>query len=318
MKTLILTHSDISTLIDIDALRGEFREGFIRYSDRSSRRDGKRTVLDIGSGNTTTLLGPGTSSGIPAYTIKVNSKFPNTSMPIKGAIALFDIENGNLLALLDSGLITAVRTGLCAAMATDLLADPKAGKVGVVGAGRQNTLQLKYLLRLRRLEKVVIFDQDPSRAETFRDAFKEIVQCEITGSLQACGSGSGIILIATWSRIPLLTLPMVAQGCHITSLGSDEKGKVELSKDLVLNSDFYCDDIDLNMMMGTPGNLGLPADCIRAEIGTIFSDRKPMERNEKRITVYSSVGLPFQDLIMAWHVYGKALASKRGTRLEMN
>lgn len=74
----------------------------------------------------------------------------------------------------------------------------------------------------------------------------------------------------------------------IDVLKGEQKGKVELSKDLVLNSNFYCDDIDLNMMMGTPANLDLTVDCIRAEIGEVFSDAKLTERNEQEMSIYSS------------------------------
>ena len=318
METLIINRNDIAAWVDIDALKGELKEGFINYSNGSSRRDGKRIVLDIKNGNTATVLGPGTSAGIPAYSMKANSKFPNENIPIKGVIALFDIENGNLLALLDSSLITAIRTGLCAAMATDVLANPLAQRLSIIGAGKQNLLQLKYLLNLRRFEKVVIFDVNPSRAEAFKNTFQETIQCEIAESLAECVSDAEVILMATWSKTPILNLSMISKGCHITSLGSDEKGKVEVSKDLVLNAKFYCDDIDLNMMMGTPGNLDLRVDCICAEIGEVFSDSKLMESNVKETTIYSSVGLPFQDLITAWHVYKKALDSENVTRIKMN
>jgi len=108
METLIINGNDILNLVHIDLLKYELIEGFKNYSNGTSRRDGKRIVLDIKNENKATLLGPGTSAGIPAYSIKTNSKFPNENICIKGVISLFDIENGNLLALLDSSLITAI------------------------------------------------------------------------------------------------------------------------------------------------------------------------------------------------------------------
>ena len=299
METLIINRNDISNLVHIDLLKYELIEGFKNYSNGTSRRDGKRIVLDIKNENKATLLGPGTSAGIPAYSIKTNSKFPNENISIKGVISLFDVENGNLLALLDSSLITAIRTGLCAAIATDFLANSQAQKISIIGAGKQNMLQLKYLLKIRRFEKAVIFDLDQSKAEEFKNNFKDEIKCEIAESLAEGLSDSEVILTATWSKKPIINMSLISRGCHITSLGSDEKGKVELSRDLVLNSKFYCDDIDLNMMMGTPGNLDLTEDCIHAEIGEVLSKSKLIERNVKETTIYSSVGLPFQDLITA-------------------
>lgn len=306
METLILNRNDLVGLIDIESLKNELKTGFINYS-KSSDKDGRRFILDIKNGNTITLLGPGKSQGIPAYSIKANSKFPGEDPAIKGVIALFDIENGNLLALLDSSLITGIRTGLSAALATEALSNPEAKRISIIGAGNQNRLQLKYLLKTGRFEKVVIFDSDPSRSQAFQDTFMEVIHCEIAGTISECVAEAEVILTATWSRKPILDRSMIPEGCHITSLGTDEKGKIELAADLVLNSKFYCDDIDLNMEMGTPGSLGLSADCIHAEIGSVFADPGLLEGNEQETTLYSSVGLPFQDLIAAWHVYKKAL-----------
>jgi len=223
-----------------------------------------------------------------------------------------------ILALLDSSLITSVRTGLCAAMATDLLADRSATNLAIIGAGHQNMMQLDYLLNLRDFQEMTVFDLDRPKAEAFRKVFSERIRCQIAPSISECVDGAEVIMTATWSKKPILEKSMISMPCHITSLGSDEKEKVEVSRDLVLNSDFYCDDIALNMLMGTPGNLDLPSECIRAEIGQVFANPALAERDRKPITIYSSVGLPFQDLITAWHVYNKALGDNKIARVKLN
>lgn len=318
MNTLIINREHIAEFVDLRSLPSELRKGFIDYSCGLSRRDGKRIVLDIGEGNTATVLGPGTSASIPAYTIKANSKFPQSDTPIKGAIALFDINNGNLLALLDSSLITATRTGLCAAMATDLLASAGAKQISIIGAGKQNTLQMQYLLKMRTFERLVIYDVDPLQAKRFRQTFAKKTKCIIARSTRECVAEADVILVATWSKTPVLELDDISRACHITSLGADEKGKVELSQDLVEASSFYCDDIDLNLAMGTPGNLGLSSDVIRAEIGTVFANPAVIEADKYKLTAYSSVGLPFQDLITAWHVYERARKRGRVPSIKLN
>ncbi len=318
MKTLIIPHDQVAALININELRLELIDGFKSYSDGTSRRDGQRIVLNIQDGNKATLLGPGTSAGIPAFSVKTNSKYPGQAKALKGVISLFDIETGDLLALLDSALITAVRTGLCAAIATNALADPNMRRVTVIGAGRQNRLQLGYLLNMRTIEQVTVFDVSARNAERFKREFEDRTVCEIAKSLPESLDGAEIILTATWTKTPILTEDMVPQRCHITSLGSDEKGKVELAKNLVLSSSLYCDDVSLNMMMGTPGNLELSEDCIAGELGQVLSTPEELKKQVAQRTIYSCVGLPFQDLVTAWHVYNKALASENGVSLEMN
>jgi len=70
MHTLVITKHDVTKLIDIEALKTELTEGFKKYSGGADGRIGQRIILDLGSGNKTTVLGPGVSEGIPAYTVK--------------------------------------------------------------------------------------------------------------------------------------------------------------------------------------------------------------------------------------------------------
>lgn len=46
--------------------------------------------------------------------------------------------------------------------------------------------------------------------------------------------GADIVVLATWSRTPILDEDDPAPGAHITSLGADEPGKAELTAGLLL------------------------------------------------------------------------------------
>jgi ornithine cyclodeaminase len=96
-----------------------------------------------------TVLFPGLSDGIPAYTVKVHAKFPASSPAIQGLINLHDLWTGELLAVMDSTLITSVRTGLAGAVAADALARQDAEAVAIIGAGIQGHLQLRHLTLVR-------------------------------------------------------------------------------------------------------------------------------------------------------------------------
>ncbi|WP_439145735.1 hypothetical protein [Streptomyces canus] len=91
--------------------------------------------------------------GVEAYTVKVNAKFPGARSALRGVICLHSGQDGDLLALLDSATITAWRTGLAAALGTDLLAAtaPDGDAVlGIIGAGAQAALMLRGLHELGR------------------------------------------------------------------------------------------------------------------------------------------------------------------------
>lgn len=95
-------------------------------------------------------------------------------------------------------------------------------------------------------------------------------------------------------------------GMHFTTLGADEPGKVELAADALRRALTVVDDLELAVAMGALGNSGLGADAADASLGQVLrGERAGRERNDQ-VTVYAPVGLPWQDLALAWPVYRAA------------
>jgi ornithine cyclodeaminase len=89
-------------------------------------------------------------------------------------------------------------------------------------------------------------------------------------------------------------------------LGADEPGKVELSADLLSTARVVVDDRELAVRMGALGNVGLTADAAHATLTDVLTGRVPGRRSAEEVTVYAPVGLPWQDLAIAWPVYQSA------------
>ena len=92
---------------------------------------------------------PGLVPGIPAYTVKVNAKLPESAPSVRGLISLHDLETGELLAVMDSIAITRIRTALVGALAARALARSTIATVAVIGAGVQGRAQLRALRLVR-------------------------------------------------------------------------------------------------------------------------------------------------------------------------
>src|SRR5262249_6372925 len=149
---------------------------------------------------------PGLIAGIPAYTVKVNAKFPEAVPALRGVICLHSADDGTLLAVMDSAEITAWRTGLSAALATDLLAPPGGDTLGVIGAGAQARMVLHGLAALRRYDSVVVCDLAENRAREFAAAAETLTHAPaqvVTDPRQVAAAASTVV-IATWTREPLL------------------------------------------------------------------------------------------------------------------
>ncbi|MDT7787037.1 MAG: hypothetical protein QOF58_5456, partial [Pseudonocardiales bacterium] len=128
---------------------------------------GHRVRAQVTPDVTAMILVPGLAPGIPAYTVKVHAKNPNRSPAITGVICLHDLATGDLLALIDSAPLTALRTGLGGALGAHLLARPDARTVTVIGAGAQGRAQLEALAALRPIESVQVRDTNPAAEAKF-------------------------------------------------------------------------------------------------------------------------------------------------------
>lgn len=307
MNTLLLNHSDVARLHDANTLFPAMRSAFIDYSEG---RDipARRFFSDLPGPGETMVLMPGLVKDIPAYTVKVNAKFSNLNPAIRGGVLLNDLHTGAPLAIMDSFELTAVRTGLAAAMATDQLARIDARRVAVIGAGVQGVHQLRYLCMLRQVESVKIYDVSMEQSRAFvKEMEVELdVDFDICSTLEHAISEVDIILIATWSNNPVLFADMICPGCHITTLGADGPNEAEIDANLIRDSVFICDDRDLAIEMGTVGGVGLGSGVIDAEIGEVFSGSHPGRATSDQVTIYGAVGLAFQDLVTAWQIFQTA------------
>src|SRR5580704_13733332 len=315
--TLFLGGSDVAGLLDIDELAGALRTGFLKHD--AAPPAGLRVTADLPGGATATALLPGLLAGIPAYTAKLNAKFPTAVPALRGVVCLHSLDDGRLLAVLDSASLTAWRTGIAAAVATDVLAAPGAATLGIVGAGAQAELVLAALSRFRPVTRLTVFDVDAARAERFAAAHAPRPDGHaawVAGSAREVAEASAIVVLATWSREPLLRLADLRPGQHVTSLGADEPGKVELAADALRAATVVVDQEDLARSGGALTGDGL-RDLRPATLGQVLAGAHPGRRGRDELTVYAPVGLPWQDLAAAWIVYQAAVAQGRGVDLDL-
>ncbi|MEU3958631.1 NAD(P)-binding domain-containing protein [Streptomyces buecherae] len=312
--TRILTRTDLLELLDPAACVQALREGFA-----AAARDalpGQRVRTDLPFPGTATALLPGLLPGTPAYTVKVNAKFPGASPALRGVICLHGGADGALLALIDSATVTAWRTGLAAALATDLLARPAADgaeTVGVIGAGAQSELTLRGLRALRSWDRLVVHDTDPRRASAFARRHGGTV----AATPAEVAAGADVVVLATWSREPLLHLADLRPGQHLTALGADEPGKRELAPEVLSSARLIVDDATLVATHGALANAGLPASTAAASLGEVIRGETPARPHGQRLTVYAPVGLPWQDLALSWLAYQRAEAADTGVTLDL-
>ncbi|MFD3441921.1 ornithine cyclodeaminase family protein [Streptomyces sp. NPDC058685] len=311
--TRLLTRSDLQAVLDPASCIAALRDGF---RAPASPIAGQRVRTDLPFPGTATALIPGVLPGIEAYTVKANAKFPGARPALRGVVCLHSGHDGRLLALMDSATITAWRTGLAAALGTHLLASPGSADgsaVGVIGAGAQAELMVQGLTALRRHREIVVHDADPDRAKAFASRHDGRL---LTSATQVAAAAD-IVLLATWSRSPLLRLVDTRPGQHITSLGADEPGKQELAADLLESALLVVDDRELAATTGVLSAAGLPTSAAQATLGDVLRGDHPGRTSATDRSVYAPVGLPWQDLALAWLAYQQAEQQDIGQEIDL-
>jgi len=320
VPTLVLSAADVRRLLDRDALLRALREAFAAYSTRraiAAQRAG--SPLPGPGGRTVMVVFPGLIDGIPAFTVKVNTKIPGAARSVVGSIHLADLATGDVLAIMDSIVITAERTAIAGALATDVLARRDTPRVAVIGAGVQGEAQVRALQLVRRVERVDVVDSVPGRAESYAARVGPALGIEVVpqGRVADAVRDADVIITATWSKAPFLTRAMVRDGVHITAVGADEPAKGEVDAGLIASALFVCDDRDLAAGMGAIAGAGLGPDAIHAELGEVIAGVKPGRTRDDQITIFGTVGLAFQDLPAAWQVYSRARELGVGTVVDL-
>lgn len=314
---LLLGATQLRALIDPRELLEQLRSAMRAYAT-AQQPSGKRTHSRIPSkqAHSVMIVFPGLVPGIPAYTVKINAKLPDSVPSVRGLVSLHDLETGALLAVMDSITITAMRTGLVGGLAADVLAREDVGTVAMIGAGVQGREQLRALRLVRAFANVRVFDSTPARAEALARELGDLgADVAVARSVRDAVKDADVVITATWAKQPIVMRDMIAPGTHITAIGADEPGKAELDRKLISASKFVADDAELAVEMGALAGVGLGRDVVHCTLGEALNGT-PVRTSDDDITVFGSVGLPCQDLPAAWMAYQKARAT--GARFDFH
>lgn len=259
------------------------------------------------------------------FVAKANANFPGNmkknGLPgIQGVIVVCNVENGRLLAVMDSIEITIVRTGAATGVAAHYLSREDAKTVTICGCGNQGRISLRALLKVRNMEFVYAYDIDPERSKQFANELSRELNIGIIAvdNLKSATTRSDICVTCTPSRKPLLFKEDVGPGMFIAAVGADNEDKQEIDPGLMAVSKVV---VDLAAQSASIGDLhhalkqGLVTRShVHAELGEVIAGKKAGRENDDEIIVFDSTGTALQDVASAAAVYEKALQKGCGTK----
>jgi alanine dehydrogenase len=325
MDTLLLSRKEVCELITLDECIAAVEQAFKLYGEGKANPP---KVLGLHTPNGGLHIKAGILNLDRTYLVaKLNSNFPNNMFAhhlplIQGVLVVYDGENGQVLAVMDSMEITILRTGAATAVAAKYLARADAKTATICGCGNQGEISLKALMKVRSLEKVYAYDIDESVAETFAHTFSDAlnVSIEVVTDLNLCIRKSEICVTCTPSKHAFLHRQQVLPGTFIAAVGADNEDKQELAPELLSENKVITDVTDQCKSIGELHHAiekGLMSEAgVYAELGEIISGKKPGRTNADDILIFDSTGTALQDVAAAAIIYERALQRNAGLTID--
>jgi ornithine cyclodeaminase len=220
----------------------------------------------------------------------------------QSTVFLFDPDTGRLAALVGGNYLTAVRTAASSAVSIAHLARKDAKVLGMIGAGHQAGFQLRAAAEQRDFETVVAWNRHPEMLPKLEKVAREIgLSFEAVEREELCARADVIITIAS-AFAPLLERDWIRPGTHIACMGTDTKGKQEVSADLVAAATLFTDEIAQSVSIGETQHaiaLGSISMADITAIGEVINGTHPGRSSEEQITLFDGTGVGLQDLAVA-------------------
>ena len=141
-----------------------------------------------------------------------------------GIVLLFSSANGELLAIMNDGVLQRFRVGGANGVSTKYLARKDAEVVGLIGSGWQAGTQVMAVCEARKIKKIKVFSPTKANREKFAKETSAQIGVEIVpvDSYQEAVKAVDIIITSTNSRKPFLGKWALTEGMHISAMQRDE------------------------------------------------------------------------------------------------
>lgn len=313
-KTLILTKTEVASLLTMDAALPAVENAFAAHASGRTRMPAK-VYLSLSEH-------AGDFRAMPSYFdgaagVKwVNSHPDNPKLhglpSVMGTYVLSDPATAVPLAIMDATWLTAVRTGAAGGVASKHLFKGKPKRVGYVGCGVQaRVLHAAHRVLYGEFESLCA-DVVPESAERFAKEIDGVV------TTTAAASGADIVNVSTPGRGPVVMAENLARGAHINAMGADAPGKQEVDGKVLSHARVFIDDWEQATHSGevnVPLHEGFyDRSSIAGTLGQVITG-EIKGRFADEVTLFDSTGLAVQDLAVARVVYD--LARTRGIGTEV-
>jgi ornithine cyclodeaminase/alanine dehydrogenase-like protein (mu-crystallin family) len=321
----LLSKSDVASLVSMPDCLRVVEDAFKQIVLGTAKVPQRIPITDPAPG--LTLIMPGIiGGGMDALATKIVSVYKDNPTKYNKATVLAkimvqDINTGEIVGIMDGGLITAMRTGAATGVSVKYLARKDSKVLGIFGAGVQAKKQVHAVYHAlgKKLEVCKVYDPKSPTVQAFKTELEKDlgIHVEIMHHSDELLTGVDILVAATTSNDPLFDGSKIPLGMHISSIGAHAPAARELDSKLIARANLLTADMQ-SACLAEAGDYIIPINegKIKPEqvisIGEIILGRQPGRTTPDQITVFKSVGLSAQDVAVAKLVYDEAIKRNIG------
>jgi ornithine cyclodeaminase len=279
----------------IDALERAFGSGSLPESP-------PRGHVETASG--TLLLMPAHGpQGVGVKLVTVSPANPSVGLPfVQATYTLFDATSQAPVALIDGAALTALRTAAVSGLATRFLARHDAHRLVLYGAGVQARSHLEAMRATRPIDELVVVSRGRTGAQALAS---DAAASGLRASVGEPGAEreADLVCTCTTSTVPVVAGATLADGVHVNAVGAYTTAMRELDGEAVARSRVVVEtreaaaaeagDLALAMAEGAIGPDHVVADLAEVVAGAV------VRTSEADVTLFKSVGVAFEDLVVA-------------------
>lgn len=262
-----------------------------------------RSHLHVPNGELLLMPAHGTAGeGVGVKLVTLNPANAARDLPlIHGVFLLFAPDTLAPEAMMDGAALTSLRTAAVSALATRHLARPDARRLVVFGAGTQAHAHVSAMCAVRPIEQVTIVTRSRPRGEALAAYARELGLEAAVGSADAVRDAD-VVCTCTTSADPVFRGADVRPGTHVNAIGAYRADLREVDGELLARSTVVVEGREAalkeagDLIIAIAEGRFAP-DRIAGDLSDVVNGR--VARTDGDVTVFKSVGLAFEDLVVA-------------------
>ncbi|MHC2070527.1 ornithine cyclodeaminase family protein [Bremerella sp. T1] len=231
--------------------------------------------------------------------------YSTTRIGAKFVVGLYDIDSGQMVALIEADKLGQLRTAASSAVGARYLANKPITQLGIFGSGWQAESQLEAMATEFDLTQAFVYSRDQVKREQFAEKMADKCQIEVVPvhDPKDAVEDLPLVITATTSKHPVFDGNLLAEGALVCAMGGNWAYKREVDVVTIRRADnWVCDSIE-----ACQNEAG---DYLQAEEEGYFDWDKAVSlsdviagtvigrNNADSIVVYKTVGLAVQDVAL--------------------